>query len=289
MLTVGAFPNIKKIAAKPVLDQIVRFFAAQKIPVLIPEKVAEIMGYPELAASRQQLAERITIALTLGGDGTLLTTTRELVPFGIPVCGINLGQLGFLTEIEVTELTPSLEKILHQQYTIEERQMLQAAVWRENQSVVSVSALNDVVVTKGGFSRLIRLKLFIDGHLTANYPADGLIVATATGSTGYSLSAGGPIVNPALPVTVITPICPHSLNTRSLIVSEREEVSIEPQATHEDIVLTVDGQNVYNLKSDDRIVVSRAPFQARFVKLCGNSYYDSLWDRLHRSDLNDCP
>lgn len=289
MLTVGVFPNIKKTAVKAVLEQIVHFFTAHGVPVLIPEKSAEILGYPQMGASRQQLAEQVTVALTLGGDGTLLTTTRELVPFGIPVCGINLGQLGFLTEIEVEDLIPGLEKILQQQYVVEERQMLQASVWREQQSVVSVSALNDVVITKGGFSRLIRLKLFIDGHLTANYPADGLIVATSTGSTGYSLSAGGPIVNPALPVTIITPICPHSLNTRSLIVSEREEVRIEPQATHEDIVLTVDGQNVYNLKSGDQIVVSRAPYQARFVKLLGNSYYDSLWDRLHRSDLNDCP
>ena len=134
---------------------------------------------------------------------------------------------------------------------------------------------------------MIRLKLFIDDHLTANYPADGLIVATPTGSTGYSLSAGGPIVSPNLNVTVITPICPHSLNTRSLIVSDKEEIRIETQATHDDIVLTVDGQTVYSLKTNDKILLRRSVSRARFVKFDDRSYYDSLRTKLRRSDPDD--
>ena len=165
--------------------------------------------------------------------------------------------------------------------------MLEAVVDRPEGAIVSSSALNDVVIAKGGFSRMIRLKLYIGDCLTANYPADGLIVATATGSTGYSLSAGGPIVSPNLPVTIITPICPHSLNTRSLVVSDTEEIRIETQATYEDIVLTVDGQTLHNLRSGDRIFVRRSPFQARFLKLRGSSFYEGLRTKLRRSDPDD--
>jgi NAD+ kinase len=287
LLKIGLFPNTKKAAVAPVLDRIIRFFEERNISVLMPQKAAEEMKHPELGSSTELLTANVTVALTLGGDGTLLNTTRYLAPHGIAVCGINLGQLGFLTAIELPELAPSLEKIIRGDYSIEERQMLIVTILRNSEQIETASALNDVVVAKGGFSRMIRLKLFIDGHLTANYPADGLIVATSTGSTGYSLSAGGPIVSPALRVNVITPICPHCLNTRSLIVSDKEEVRIEPQATHDDIVLTVDGQTSYNLKSNDKILITRSPFQARFVKFESSSYYDSLWTKLRRSEPDD--
>lgn len=288
MFTIGLFPNTKKPSVAPIFEWIVRFLQDKQVPVLMLEEAAAAMNCPQFGCSREQLVESVTIALTLGGDGTLLNTTRELAPHGIAVCGINLGQLGFLTEIELIDLTPALEKLIRGEYYIEERQMLDAAIIRDGKQVVAASSLNDVVVAKGGFSRMIRLKLYIDGHFTATYPADGLIVATSTGSTGYSLSAGGPIVSPALRVTVITPICPHSLSTRSLIVPDNEEVRIEPRATHDDIVLTVDGQTLYHLKRDDKVVVTRSLFQARFVKFVGSSYYDSLWTKLRRSDLDDC-
>ena len=253
----------------------------------MPEEASVIMNHPELACSRERLGEELDIALTLGGDGTLLSTAREVAPHGVAVCGINMGQLGFLTEIELSELAPSMERVIRGDYYLEERPMLEAVIDRPEGPIVAASALNDVVVAKGGFSRMIRLKLFIDDHLTANYPADGLIVATSTGSTGYSLSAGGPIVGPNLNVTIITPICPHSLNTRSLVVSDKEEIRIETQATHEDIVLTIDGQTLYNLRSGDKILVRRSPFRARFVKFNGRSFYESLRTKLRRSDPDD--
>ena len=287
MFTIGLFPNTKKPSVAPIFDWIVSYLQDNQVPILMLEETAAAMNCPEFGCSRERLAESVTLALTLGGDGTLLNTTRELASHGIAVCGINLGQLGFLTEIELADLTPSLEKLIRGEYYIEERQMLDAAILRDGEQIVAASSLNDVVVAKGGFSRMIRLKLYIDGHLTATYPADGLIVATSTGSTGYSLSAGGPIVSPALRVTVITPICPHSLSTRSLIVSDKEEVRIEPQATHDDIVLTVDGQTLYHLKRGDKVVVTRSPFRARFAKFVGSSYYDSLWTKLRLSDPDD--
>ncbi len=287
MFTVGLFPNTRKQAVNTVLDWIIQYLQEKKVRVLMPEDAAETMNHRELACGRNQLAEQLTLALTLGGDGTLLNTAREIAPHGVAVCGINMGQLGFLTEIELVELAPSMDRLIRGDYFIEERLMLDTVIVRGTDQITVPSALNDVVVAKGGFSRMIRLKLFIDDHLTANYPADGLIVATPTGSTGYSLSAGGPIVSPNLNVTVITPICPHSLNTRSLIVSDKEEIRIETQATHDDIVLTVDGQTVYSLKTNDKILLRRSVSRARFVKFDDRSYYDSLRTKLRRSDPDD--
>ncbi|HWR28214.1 MAG TPA: NAD(+)/NADH kinase [Negativicutes bacterium] len=287
MLTIGLFPNTKKQGVSTVLDWLIHFLQEKKVQVLMPEEAATVMNHPELGCSRERLGEELAIALTLGGDGTLLSTAREVAPHGVAVCGINMGQLGFLTEIELSELAPSMERIIRGDYSLEERPMLEAVIDRPEGPIVAASALNDVVVSKGGFSRMIRLKLFIDDHLTANYPADGLIVSTSTGSTGYSLSAGGPIVSPNLKVTIITPICPHSLNTRSLVVSDKEEIRIETLATHEDIVLTVDGQTLYNLRSGDKILVRSSPFHARFVKFNGSSFYESLRTKLRRSDPDD--
>ncbi len=287
MLTIGLFPNTKKQGVSTVLDWLIQFLQEKKVQVLMPEEAATLMNHQELSCSREFLGEELAIALTLGGDGTLLSTAREVAPHGVAVCGINMGQLGFLTDIELSELAPNMERMIRGDYYIEERRMLEAVIDRPDGQIVAPSALNDVVVAKGGFSRMIRLKLFIDGYLTAHYPADGLIVATSTGSTGYSLSAGGPIVSPNLKVTIVTPICPHSLNTRSIVVSDKEEIRIETEATHEDIVLTVDGQTLYNLRSGDKIIVRSSPFCARFVKFNGGSFYESLRTKLRRSDPDD--
>jgi NAD+ kinase len=165
--------------------------------------------------------------------------------------------------------------------------MLDTIIQRNGEEILLPPALNDVVVTKGGLSRMIRLNLFIDNELTAKYPADGLIVATSTGSTGYSLSAGGPIVNPNLKVIILTPICPHTLHARSLVVSEKEEIKLTMQTTHDDIVLTIDGQIVHNLRPDDVIIVRRSAFRARFVRLGGRSYSQTLRTKLWRGDDDD--
>jgi NAD+ kinase len=287
LLTIGLFPNTKKQGVSTVLDWLIQFLQEKKVRVLMPTEAAALMNHPELGGTSERLGEELTLALTLGGDGTLLSTTREVAAYGVPVCGINMGQLGFLTEIALSDLLPAMDRILLGDYYLEERPMLEAVIDRPEGSIVAVSALNDVVVAKGGFSRMIRLKLFIDDHLTANYPADGLIISTSTGSTGYSLSAGGPIVSPNLKVTIITPICPHSLNTRSIVVSDKEAIRVETLATHDDIVLTIDGQTLYNLKSCDKILIRSSPYRARFIKFNGGSFYESLRTKLRRSDPND--
>ncbi|WP_425061148.1 NAD kinase [Sporomusa carbonis] len=286
MLTVGLFPNTKKQNIATVLGWIVQYFKERNIRVVLPHDAALELNCSDLAEKLECVKNEITFAITLGGDGTLLNTAREIASWGIPVCGVNLGNLGFLTEIEVPELSSALDRLVCGDYYIEERLMLDAVVIRQGNPIYISPALNDIVVAKGGFSRMIKLKLFIDDELTAEYPADGLIIATSTGSTGYSLSSGGPIVNPKLKVIVITPICPHTLHARSLVISEHEEVKLRMQATHNDIVLTVDGQAVYSLLPDDTVIVRRSPFRARFIKFTGKSYYEALRTKLRRGDRN---
>ncbi len=287
LLTIGIFPNTKKENVGAVLGRLVRHCKENNIPVLMPVEAAREMNYPDLGREQEALKEEITLAITLGGDGTLISAVREIAPAGVPVCGVNMGQLGFLTEVELPDLNGAIDKLSRGEYDIEERLMLEAVVRRGDQQIHLSSAVNEVVVTKGGFSRLLRLRVFVDGELTARYPADGIIVATPTGSTGYSLSAGGPVVNPNLKVILLTPICPHTLHARSLIVSEKEEIKVTMQATHDDIVMTTDGQMAYSLRPDDIVVVRRSPYRASFVRLSGRSYTQALRTKLWRDAIND--
>ncbi|HEY3424546.1 MAG TPA: NAD(+)/NADH kinase [Negativicutes bacterium] len=284
MLTIGLYPNTKKPSVSTVLGWMVQYFKERGVRVRIPCDAAREMDYDDLSCPLELICKEIDLAITLGGDGTLLNTAREIAAAGVPICGINMGQLGFLTEVELPELSMALDKLIHGDYSIEERLMLDALIVRQGNIISISSALNDVVINKGGFSRMIKLKLYIDEELTANYPADGLIVATATGSTGYSLSAGGPIINPNLKVILLTPICPHTLHARSIIVSEDEEVKINMVSTHDDIMLTIDGQTFHSLLPDDEVVVRRSAFRAKFIHFSGKNYYETLRTKLRRGD-----
>lgn len=284
MLTIGVFPNTCKPNVGPVLHQLISYCQTRQIRILMPEESAASMGYAQLAAPADIMKRKIDVAITLGGDGTLLSVTREIAAQGVPVCGINLGRLGFLAEIELPELSAKLEQLACGDYTVEHRLMLDAFVMRQGVLSRVSSALNDIVITKGVFSRMLRLELYVEDTFTANYQADGLIIATATGSTGYSLSAGGPIINPGLNVVLITPICPHTLSSRSLIISSEEEVRVNTTMINTDIVLTVDGQIIQQLKPGDEIIVKRAPFDAKFIKFAGKSYYENLRTKLWRGD-----
>ena len=277
---------MKKQSVGSVLDEVVTYFKEHGVRVLLATDAAEKMGYKELACDLEVMKQEINIGITLGGDGTLLNTAREIARAGVPICGINLGQLGFLTEVELPDVTAALDRLIHGEYQVEERVMLDAMILRQGVILPISSALNDVVISKSCVSRMIKLKLYVDNESTANYAADGLIIATATGSTGYSLSAGGPIVNPKLKVMILTPICPHTLDAKSLVIGEDEEVKISMVANHEDAVLTIDGQSMYNLLSDDIVLVKRAPFRAKFVKFSGRSYYETLRSKLWRGEVD---
>jgi len=287
VLTIGLFPNTKKQSVGSVFGWMVQYFKDRGVRVLLSEDTAQKMGYINLGCNLETMIKEITLGITLGGDGTLLNTAREIASAGIPICGINMGQLGFLTEVELPDLVPAMEKLINAEYQIDERLMLDAIIVRQGTPIHISSALNDVVISKSGVSRMIKLKLYVDDDLTANYAADGLIIATATGSTGYSLSAGGPIINPKLKVIVLTPICPHTLHAKSLVVSEEEEIKVTMVLNQDDAVLTIDGQKVYNLLPDDVVLIKRASFRAKFIKFNGRSYYETLRTKLWRGEVDD--
>jgi NAD+ kinase len=286
VLTVGLFPNANKQTVVTVLDRMVQYFQERGVCVLLPKDVAQKIGYPDLGCSQQDMVKNIRVGITIGGDGTLLNTAREVASAGIPICGINMGKLGFLTEVELPELASSLDKLISGEYQIEEHLMLDAMIIRKNRKIYVSTALNDIVISKNGVSRMIKFNLSIDNEQTANYAADGLIIATATGSTGYSLSAGGPIINPLLKVMVLTPICSHTLHVRPLVISEEEEIKVEMIANQEDVVLTIDGQTVYSLLPSDTVLVKRSSFRAKFIRLNNRSYYETLRTKLWRSVKN---
>lgn len=284
LLRIGIFPNMAKKEIENILEKMINFLQTQNVEVFLPEKVRVIGKFNKFIVDNNFLYSNIDIALTLGGDGTLLSTGRNFASKGVPLCGINLGRVGFLAEIETDEIIDKLTKIINNNYFIEKRLMLEGVVYRNGEKIFSAEAINDIVVTKSGLSRMIKLKLLIDDILTAEYQADGIIFATSTGSTAYSLSAGGPIINPSLKVMLITPICPHSVNARPLIIDENEEIKLKVSARHNDIGLTVDGQIVYPLLPGDLITIKKSLLTADFIRFTDKNYYKTIKKKLLRSE-----
>ncbi len=284
LLRIGIFPNMAKKEIENILEKMINFLQTQNVEVFLPEKVRVIGKFNKFIVDNNFLYSNIDIALTLVGDGTLLSTGRKFASKGVPLCGINLGRVGFLAEIETDEIIDKLTKIINNNYFIEKRLMLEGVVYRNGEKIFSAEAINDIVVTKSGLSRMIKLKLLIDDILTAEYQADGIIFATSTGSTAYSLSAGGPIINPSLKVMLITPICPHSVNARPLIIDENEEIKLKVSARHNDIGLTVDGQIVYPLLPGDLITIKKSLLTADFIRFTDKNYYKTIKKKLLRSE-----
>ncbi len=280
MAKVAIIPNVDKPDALKVASQLAAWLEGHGVTPVMSEQNAALTGRPELGLSVDEMVQAIDFAIVLGGDGTLLSAAKILAPAAKPILGVNLGHLGFLTEIELPDLYRNLPAFLDGRYQIEERIMLEARVIRDEAETRRFLALNEVVVSKGSFARLIMLETFVGDRLVATYPADGLIVATPTGSTAYSLSAGGPIVNPNVGVVVVTPICPHTLYARAIIVSETETVRVRIIAEHQDNALTIDGQRGYRVFNGDTIEVRKAREVTKLMRLEGWSFYEVLRRKL---------
>jgi NAD+ kinase len=222
---------------------------------------------------------RYDLVVVLGGDGTLMSVARAQ-RHGVPILGVNLGGLGFLTEINRGELYPSMVEILAGRFATEARALLDVELQRPSVAGFNYKALNDVVVTKSALARIIDLRIEVDGRLVARYRSDGLILSTPTGSTAYNLSAGGPIVFPTLPVILITPICPHTLTHRPLVVPDSSLVEVRLETPDQEVYLTVDGQEGTTLDPSDRVRVRSSQVHANLVRISGRSFYDSLRSKL---------
>ena len=282
MFTIAVFPNVDKEDAGKVLKRIVSFAAVMPMKLIMPMEEALFFGYEEYGRENID-AYPLDMGLSIGGDGTLLGVSRMLYTRNIPVCGINIGTFGFLADIELVELESKLEKILHGEYRIEERMVLSGYVENDGSRRFLANAINDVVITKGGVARMLHLGLRIDGIQVMDYKADGVIVSTATGSTAYSLSAGGPIVNPKIRALLLTPICPHTFDARPMVIGEDEEVRIRIAAVHQDTIVTFDGQESFRLLPGDEVVVRRALQPAKIVKFEDKNYYHTLRTKLWKN------
>lgn len=279
---IGVIPNWRKENAGVVITRIRSFFEQHDIPVyVVPEKEHLIHLTPPLQEYKTW-PEKVDLVVVVGGDGTFLRASRELAYTNLPILGINLGYKGFLAEIEIGDLDHSLNMLMEGDYLVGERMMLQTDVFRENSPFASSISLNDVIISRGPFSRIIRLDTYINDDFLESYPGDGMIIASPTGSTGYSLSAGGPVVNPALKALVITPICPHLLYQRSVIVTPDDVVTIIVATEQADIFLTIDGQEGFALNYQDRIKVRKADCSTRVITFPGYNFYKLLHDKLMR-------
>lgn len=281
MKTIGLAVNPTKPKAIPVTECLVELIERHGAHVFVDEESAEAIGRPDLGIPQSEFPNRVEILFVLGGDGTILGFARQFAKTGLPMLGINLGHLGFLSEAEPQDLENAVQRVLSGDYCLENRLMLEAQVVRGGQVVYEAVGLNDVAIAKGSFGRMVTNRVFVDDMYVDQYTGDGLLVSTPTGSTAYSLSCGGPIVSPHIEVIVLTPICPHTLHSRPMVIAANQEVRVEVEATHDELVLSVDGQLFYELENHDVIRVRQAGYKTTLIKWRDREFFDVLRRKLH--------
>ena len=272
----GALENSRRA-----LDDVAQFLTRQGCDVVLDKETALHTGlnqYPMLEMA--DIGTQCDLGLVIGGDGTMLGIGRQMARFNLPLMGINQGRLGFITDIPLQSYQEVLRPMLQGQYQTEDRSLLQAHVLRDQRMVFSALAMNDVVVNRGGTSGMVELRVEVDGRFVSNQRADGLIIATPTGSTAYSLSVGGPLMHPAIGGWVMAPIAPHTLSNRPIVLPESSEISIEIVAGRY-VSANFDMQSLADLILGDRIMVQRSEHTVRFLHPEGWNYFDTLRKKMH--------
>jgi NAD+ kinase len=275
------------IVCKPIRDVVcsvvpplIEWLRARKIEVFVDNETQACVDTKAAAVAREAIGEKIDLLIVLGGDGTLLSAARALGAYKVPILAVNLGGLGFLTSVTLDELYPMLEQILSGQHRTGERMMLEAEILRGGKSAERHTALNDAVANKGALARMLEFDVAVDGDHVGRYRADGLIVATPTGSTAYSLAAGGPIVHPGLDAFVITPICPHMLTNRPLVIPDTSRVEIDFSAAAGPVYVTLDGQIGIQLLPADALVIQKSSSKVVLVQPPRKTYFEILRSKL---------
>ena len=287
MKSVAIILNPEKSEAVKLAGLVIPWLHERGVTVIAEHDAATAMSSPSLSRDEEQLG-KADFALVMGGDGTLLRASRIMAPAGVPMLAVRFGKFGFIMDTEPADVFDALERVLAGEYQINERMMISATVLRAGEHTHTEPALNDIVIAKGPLARMLRLGTHVSGQYISTYAADGLIVATPTGSTAYSLSAGGPLVTPELKTIIITPICPHTLNARSLIISSKETVEIEVESDLGDVVmLTVDGQIGMPLEHGDRVSIHESKSRACLISTGGPTFYSKLQTRLRWGDRFD--
>jgi len=275
------------IACKPirqviceVVPPLITWLRERNIEPLLDSETQACLDPRVPGIPRESLGERVDLLVVLGGDGTLLSAARALHGHSVPILAVNLGALGFLTSVTLDELYPVLEQAIAGKQNLSERMMLESEVFRDGKAPERQRALNDAVVTKSALARMLDFDVYVERHHVGRYRADGLIVATPTGSTAYSLAAGGPIIHPDLDAFVITPICPHMLTNRPLVIPGAARVEVDFSAAEEAVYLTLDGQIGLELASTDRVAITKSASRVKLVRPPNKTYYEILRNKL---------
>ncbi len=278
ILTKPKFPDVK-----PTLTELVAWLRERKKDVILDAATAQMIGEPG-AYQKTQIASLSDMILVLGGDGTMLNAARLAEERGIPILGCNMGGLGFLTEVRLEQLYPALERVFRNDYVLDERLMIRARMHRHGEHVAQASVLNDVVVSKGTLARMIELRITIEDQFVTSLRGDGVIVSTPTGSTAYSLSAGGPIMSPAVQSLILTPICPHTLTHRPLLVPSQTVIEVTLTSKDDGAMATFDGQVGVAMTQGDTIVIQTSDHRTQLIRFPESTYYDVLRWKLKWGD-----
>jgi NAD+ kinase len=269
--------------AKPelasILPELLGWFHKHGYKLYLDEETARYVEGEEVVPRSQLGEKKPDFALVLGGDGTLLSAARAVAHEGVPILAVNLGSLGFLTEVPLSEMYATLDAVDRGLCPVEERSILDCTAYRDNQAVAHHFALNDVVINKSAISRLVDFDLLIDGLFVFSYKADGVIIATPTGSTAYSLAAGGPVLMPSVQSFVVTPVCPHALTLRPLVVRDNAQIEIRVETAAEEAFLSIDGQVGMPVRQGDLVVCQRAAHTVKLMRV-RRTFFDVLRNKL---------
>jgi NAD+ kinase len=279
MRTIGIIAKPHHAEAKRVLEQLVPWLAQKGRRVVMDMDTAALLGESS-GIMKNRVPEQVDLLVVLGGDGTFLSVARLVEGRDVPLLGVNLGGLGFLTEVTQAEVCQALEDIFEGRYGVSERMLLKAHVHRQGERIAEYRALNDVVINKSALARIIDLETYVDGVYVNTFSADGLIISTPTGSTAYNLAAGGPILFPTLGAIILSPICPHTLTNRPVVLPEDVKVEVILKSEKEDVLLTLDGQVGFALRYEDVVEVRKAQETVKLLEPPHRSYFQVLRTKL---------
>jgi len=282
MIRIGIISNRDKDEGLKVTSKLVKSIKDNGAQPVLSDALAADIGEKEQNLNEDDVIMQSDIMLCLGGDGTFLKCARRVFTRKIPILGVNLGNLGFLTEVDKNEIDAAIKRLVNGEYDIEERMMLETTIIRNDKEIMKDMVLNDVVISRGWMSRILHLKTYLNNQFVDLYPGDGLIISTPTGSTAYSLSAGGPIVEPDMKLIIVTPICPHLLYSRSFITTgERVLKVLVVENNCHGAMVTVDGQNGYELMGGDSIITKKSTQCLKMIRLSDRNFFDVLRSKIY--------
>ena len=282
MKNIGLFCKPRPSVDPKVVNDLVQWLRKQNCKLYMDQNSADLNGEPA-TCPQEEIPSLAELIIVLGGDGTLLNVARITHSHDVPILGVNLGNLGFLTETTLENLYHTLQSTLNGECEIEHRMLLNASLWRDGKKIQNFNVLNDIVINKGALARIVNLTVSVNDQPMTSYRADGLIIATPTGSTAYSLSAGGPIIHPSMQALVLSPICPFALTNRPIVIPDTSRIKVQLAKRHEDedVRITLDGQLGCDMKSGDILEAEKAQVSLKLVQAPGKNYYQTLRKKLH--------